>query len=205
MTAARFEPPSGTRDFLAGEVRARERALAAVAKMFAAFGFEPLVTPAFERPEILAGKYGEEGDRLVFRILRRGEHAATGEADLVLRYDMTVPLARVMARQGSRLRLPYKRYAIGPVWRADRPGKGRFREFVQCDADIVGSSSPLADAEVICAAASALDALGVQGYTVLLNSRRVLDGLLEAYGIPPEAGKGVLASLTSWTNSIPVP
>ena len=104
--------------------------------------------PAFERLEVLTGKYGDEGDKLIFKILRRGEHEATGEADLALRYDLTVPLARAAAAYGSQLPSPYKRYAIAPVWRADRPGKGRFREFVQCDLDIVGSSSPLSDAEV---------------------------------------------------------
>ncbi len=108
---------------------------------------------------------------------------------------MTVPLARVAAAYGSQLPTPYKRYAIGPVWRADRPGKDRYREFVQCDLDTLGSSSLLADAEALCAQHDALAALGVPGFTILLNSRRILAGLLEAFGVPAEIGSGVLISL----------
>ncbi len=133
-----FDPPSGTRDFLAAEYEKREWAFGVLRSVFARYGFEPLQTPAFERIDVLLGKYGDEADKLVFKILRRGEHEASGEADLALRYDMTVPLARVAAAYGSKLPMPYKRYAIGPVWRADRPGKGRFREFVQCDVDTLG-------------------------------------------------------------------
>ncbi|GAA1788524.1 hypothetical protein GCM10009735_20100 [Actinomadura chokoriensis] len=156
--------------------------------MFERYGFEPLQTPAFERLETLTGKYGDEGDKLIFKILRRGEHEATGEADLALRYDMTVPLARVVAGYGSQLPTPYKRYAMGPVWRADRPGRGRFREFAQCDVDVVGSASPLADAEVVCALTDALGEVGVRDYRVLVNSRGALSGLLEVYGVPADLG-----------------
>lgn len=190
-----FDPPSGTRDFLAEEFERREQALAIFRSVFTSYGFEPLQTPAFERLDVLLGKYGDESDKLVFKILRRGEHEATGEADLALRYDLTVPLARVAAAYGSKLPTPYKRYAIGPAWRADRPGKGRFREFVQCDLDTLGSSSPLADAEVICAQYDAVTGLDVGEFTVLLNSRQVLTGLLEVFAVPPELGPGVLASL----------
>ncbi|QKW33467.1 histidine--tRNA ligase [Actinomadura sp. NAK00032] len=195
MASQQFEPPSGTRDFLTDVLRARERVFAQIREVFERYGFEPLQTPAFERLETLTGKYGDEGDKLIFKILRRGEHEATGEADLALRYDMTVPLARVVAGYGSRLPTPYKRYAMGPVWRADRPGRGRFREFAQCDVDVVGSASPLADAEVVCALTDALDAVGVPGYRVLVNSRRALSGLLEVYGVPAELGGGVLITL----------
>ncbi|OPC81274.1 histidine--tRNA ligase [Embleya scabrispora] len=195
MATESFPPPSGTRDFLAAEFEARERAFATVRDVFARFGFQPLQTPVFERLEVLTGKYGDEGDKLVFKILRRGEHEATGEADLALRYDHTVPLARVVAAYGSRLPTPYKRYALAPVWRADRPGKGRFREFVQCDLDVVGSASPLADAEVVSALYAALDALGVPGFRFMVNSRKVLMGLLEVYGVPADAGGGVLITL----------
>ncbi|RFS86884.1 histidine--tRNA ligase [Actinomadura spongiicola] len=195
MAPRQFEPPSGTRDFLAGALRTRERVFAQIREVFERYGFEPLQTPAFERLETLTGKYGDEGDKLIFKILRRGEHEATGETDLALRYDMTVPLARVVAGYGSQLPTPYKRYAMGPVWRADRPGKGRFREFTQCDVDVVGSGSPLADAEVVCALTDALDAVGVREYRVLVNSRQALSGLLEAYGIPADLGGGVLITL----------
>jgi histidyl-tRNA synthetase len=190
-----FDPPSGTRDFLAAEVEARDRAFTTIRSVFSRYGFEPLQTPAFERLDVLLDKYGEEGDKLIFKILRRGEHEASGEADLALRYDLTVPLARVAAAYGSQLPTPYKRYAIGPVWRADRPGKGRYREFIQCDLDTLGSTSAMADAEVICAVHDALAELGVSGFRCLLNSRHVLAGLLEAFGVPADLGPAVLIIL----------
>jgi histidyl-tRNA synthetase len=190
-----FEPASGSRDFLAAELETREHAFATVREVFGRYGFEPLQTPAFERLEVLTGKYGDEGDKLIFKILRRGLHEVTGDADLALRYDLTVPLARVVAAYGNQLPTPYKRYAIGPVWRADRPGKGRFREFTQCDIDIVGSTSSLADAEVLLALNDALAALGVPEYQFLLNSRQALFGLLEAFQVPLEAGPGALITL----------
>ena len=194
MASIDANPASGTRDFLPAEVSRREEAFATIRRAFAAHGFEPLDTPAFERLEVLTGKYGEEGDQLIFKILRRGEHEATGEADLALRYDLTVPLARVVARYGSQLPMPFKRYHIAPVWRADRPGKGRYREFFQCDVDIVGSDSLVADAATIVAVADVLEALGLSGFRVQLNSRRALAGLIEAYGVPAELeGEALIA------------
>jgi histidyl-tRNA synthetase len=190
-----FDPPSGTRDFLAAEYEKREWAFGELRSVFRSYGFEPLQTPSFERIDVLLGKYGDEADKLVFKILRRGEHEASGEADLALRYDMTVPLARVAAAYGSQLPTPYKRYAIGPVWRADRPGKGRFREFTQCDVDTLGSNSPLADAEVLCAHHDAMVRLGLTDFTILLNARRVLFGLLEVFSVPAELGETALISL----------
>ncbi len=190
-----FDPPSGTRDFLAAELETRERAFAVIHAVYTGYGFEPLQTPAFERLDVLLGKYGDEGDKLVFKILRRGEHEASGEADLALRYDLTVPLARVAAAYGSQLPSPYKRYAIGSVWRADRPGKGRYREFVQCDLDTLGSRSALADAEVLCAQNDVLGELGIPAFAIQLNSRLVLSGLLEVFGVPADLGPGVLATL----------
>ncbi len=192
---SQFDPPSGTRDFLAADVEQREHAFGVIREVFTRYGFEPLQTPAFERLDVLLGKYGDEGDKLVFKILRRGEHEATGEADLALRYDMTVPLARVVAAYGSQLPMPYKRYALGPVWRADRPGRDRYREFVQCDLDTLGSASLLADAETLSAQHAALAELGLPDFTIQLNSRRVLTGLLEAFAVPPELGPGALISL----------
>jgi histidyl-tRNA synthetase len=190
-----FDPPSGTRDFLAAELEDRERAFATIRAVFARYGFEPLQTPAVERLDVLLGKYGDEGEKLIFKILRRGEHEASGEADLAMRYDMTVPLARVAAAYGSQLPTPYKRYAMGPVWRADRPGRGRYREFTQCDLDTLGSTSALADAEIICAVNDVLTALGVAAFGIQLNSRTMLTSLLEAFGVPDELGAGVLTTL----------
>jgi histidyl-tRNA synthetase len=193
--ATQFDPPSGTRDLLAAELEERERAFDVIRSVFTRYGFEPLQTPAFERLDVLLGKYGDDGDKLIFKILRRGEHEASGEADLALRYDMTVPLARVAAAYGSQLPSPYKRYAMGPVWRADRPGRGRYREFWQCDLDTLGSVSVLADAEALCAQHDAVAEVGLGEFTIQLNSRRVLAGLLEAFGVPDELGPGVLITL----------
>ncbi|MGH3365623.1 MAG: ATP phosphoribosyltransferase regulatory subunit [Nocardioidaceae bacterium] len=174
------EPPSGTRDFLADDVRRRKAAFERISGVFEHYGFDPLETPAFERLEVFAGKLGDEASALIFKILKRGVHEASGEADLALRYDHTVPLARVVGTHGSRLPSPYKRYAIGNVWRADRAAKGRFREFTQCDIDTVGSESPLADAEIVWAVNEGLEALGVAEFQFLVNSRQALHGLRTA-------------------------
>ena len=139
--------PGGTRDFLPDDVRRREYVIRIVRDVYERYGFEPLETPAFENIETLLGKYGEEGNKLIFKILRRGEHAGSGEADLALRYDLTVPLARVVAQYQNELPKFFKRYQIQPVWRADRPARGRFREFYQCDIDAIGSTSPIVEAE----------------------------------------------------------
>ncbi len=187
--------PAGTRDFFPEDVKLRERAFRAIRETFERYGFWPLETPAYERVELLAGKYGEEGEKLIFKILKRGVHAASGEADLALRYDFTVPLARVVAQHRDRIGPVFKRYQIGPVWRADRPGKARYREFFQCDVDTVGSASPLADAEVLLALTEALGALGLADFTVRLNSRKVLQGLLRAYALPAEHASGALVAL----------
>lgn len=173
--------PKGTRDFLPAQMRGRLAVIDTVRSVFERFGFEPLETPAFERIETLSGKYGEETDKLMFRIHKRGRDVTPGECDLALRYDLTVPLARVLAMNAD-LRLPFKRWQIQPVWRAERPQKGRFREFWQCDVDIAGSTSPLADAECIAVADAALRALGFSAYTIRVNDRRILTELARRAG-----------------------
>ncbi len=195
MSSISTDPASGTRDFLPEDVARRERAFATIRETFHRHGFGPLDTPAFERLEVLTGKYGDEGDQLIFKILKRGDKEESGEADLALRYDLTVPLARVVARYGSQLTMPFKRYHIAPVWRADRPGKGRFREFFQCDVDTVGSDSLVADAATLAAVTDTLDALGLSGFTVQLNSRKALRGLIEAYGIDVAMEETALVAL----------
>jgi histidyl-tRNA synthetase len=195
MPSPDVSPPSGTRDLFPADVLLRRRTFTAVQTAFERHGFEPFDTPAFERLEVLTGKYGEEGEQLIFRILRRGEHAASGEADLALRYDLTVPLARVVARYGSQLPMPFKRYQIASVWRADRPGRGRFREFTQCDIDIAGSASLVADASVVLAIVDALGAVGLDGTTVHVNDRDVLHGLIAAYGIPEGLATSALTAI----------
>jgi histidyl-tRNA synthetase len=133
----------------------------------------------------LTGKYGDEADQLIFRILKRGAAGERGEADLGLRYDLTVPLARVMAANQD-LPKPFKRYQLQPVWRAERPQKGRFREFVQCDVDCVGAASVLADAEMVAVMHGALAALGFRGYRISVNHRKVLSAFMDCAGVPAE-------------------
>jgi histidyl-tRNA synthetase len=171
----------GTRDFLPADMLARRRVVETVQSVFERFGFEPLDTPVFERIETLTGKYGDEGEKLIYKILERGEGGKRGEVDQALRYDLTVPLARVLA-MNSDIRLPFRRYHIAKVWRADRPAKGRFREFYQCDVDIAGSRSPLADAECLTVLYTALRELGFSAFTIRLNDRRILADLAAAAG-----------------------
>ncbi|MCE9574379.1 MAG: histidine--tRNA ligase [Deltaproteobacteria bacterium] len=195
MASFDLSPPSGTRDFLPEDAKARERVMRTIKDVFERYGFGPLETPAFERIEILTGKYGDEGDKLIFKILKRGEKAALGEVDFTLRYDLTVPLARVVGEYRHKLGAIWKRYQIAPVWRADRPAKGRFREFYQCDVDVIGAKGPVADAEVLLAVGEALATVGLPGFTIKLNSRNVLRGLMEAYGIAAEQQKATLIGL----------
>jgi histidyl-tRNA synthetase len=178
------KPPSGTRDFLPDDIRKREHVMRVVREVYESYGFEPLETPAFENIETLLGKYGEEGNRLIFKILKRGEHEASGEADLALRYDLTVPLARVVAQYQNELPRFFKRYQIQPVWRADRPARGRFREFYQCDIDAIGSTSPVVEAELLGAVSEVLGRLGFEDFVIRLNHRRALSALLECAGVP---------------------
>jgi histidyl-tRNA synthetase len=174
--------PKGTRDLLPELMNKRLEVIDTVRGVFSRFGFEPLETPAFERIETLTGKYGDEGEKLIFRILKRGEGGKRGEVDLALRYDLTVPLARVIA-MNSAIPLPFKRYQIQPVWRADRPQKGRFREFYQCDVDTVGTEDMSADAECLAVVQAALLALGFTEFTMRLNDRKILRGMVEAAGV----------------------
>jgi histidyl-tRNA synthetase len=165
------------------------------------------------------GKYGEEGNQLIFKILKRGEHEASGQPDLALRYDLTVPLARVIAHHQSKLPKLFKRYQIQPVWRADRPARGRFREFYQCDVDALGSTSPVIEAEVCAAVSDALAELGFADFTIRFNHRQLLSAVMRAAGIPEtEQGdaivvldkldrigrEGVVSALAdrTWVNSI---
>jgi histidyl-tRNA synthetase len=171
------------RDFLPEDVRRREHAIGIIKRVYERYGFEPLETPAVENLETLLGKYGDEGNKLIYKILKRGEHEATGQADLALRYDLTVPLARVVAQHQAKLPRLFKRYQIQPVWRADRPARGRFREFYQCDVDSLGSTSPSVEAELCAAVADALTELGFDDFVIRLNHRQLLTSLLDAAGV----------------------
>jgi histidyl-tRNA synthetase len=180
---ARTEPARGMRDFLPEDVRRREHVIGVIRKVYERYGFEPLETPAVENLETLMGKYGEEGNQLIFKILKRGEGEATGQADLALRYDLTVPLARVIAHHQAKLPRLFKRYQIQPVWRADRPARGRFREFYQCDADALGSTSPVVEAELCAAVNDCLVELGFSDFAIRLNHRQLLTAVLNAAGV----------------------
>jgi histidyl-tRNA synthetase len=183
------------RDFLPADVRRREYVIGIVREVYERYGFEPLETPAVENIETLLGKYGEEGNQLIFKILKRGEHEKTGEADLALRYDLTVPLARVVAEHGDKLPRFFKRYQIQPVWRADRPARGRFREFYQCDVDISGTRSMIVEAELCAAVSDVLVKLGFNDFTIRLNHRQVLTGILDASGVAAEKHGDALVAL----------
>jgi len=183
------------RDFLPEDVRRREYVINVIKEVYERYGFEPLETPAVENIETLMGKYGEEGNQLIFKILKRGVHESTGEADLALRYDLTVPLARVVAEYRDKLPKFFKRYQIQPVWRADRPARGRFREFYQCDVDVLGSRSMLVEAEICAAASEVLTTLGFNDFTIKLNHRYALTGVLQSAGISTEKHDAALVAL----------
>ena len=161
----------GFRDFLPSEARKRQYAINILREVFESYGFQPLETPSLEYEEILLGKYGDEGDRLMYRFTDRGGRK------VALRYDQTVPLARVIAQYQNELPMPFKRYQIQNVWRADNTQKGRFREFLQCDIDIVGANSLLADAEVIKVASASLKALGFKEFKILINDKKTFSQL----------------------------
>ena len=161
----------GFRDFLPFEARKRDYVISTLKKVFQLYGFEPLETPAIEYKEILTGKYGDEGDQLMYKFQDKGERK------VALRYDQTVPLARVISQYQNDLPLPFKRYQMQNVWRAENTQKGRYREFLQCDADIVGSYSPTSDAEIISLAITSLKELGFKKFKILINDRMLFTNL----------------------------
>lgn len=190
--------PKGTRDFNPTEVARREYIMDTLKKHFQLYGFMPIETPSFENSETLLGKYGEEGDRLIFKILNNGEYlnkvdqkslvskdeskVTSQISDRALRYDLTVPFARYVVQHQNEIAFPFKRYQIQNVWRADRPQKGRFREFTQCDADVVGSDSLLQEVELIKLFDDVYTDLGLKGCTIKINNRKVLAGIAQMIG-----------------------
>lgn len=196
MAKTNTTPLSGMRDFLPRDVLRRNYVVGVIERVYQSYGFEPLETPVMERLDTLLGKYGEEGDQLIFRVLKRGAklERALGNApteasvaDAGMRYDLTVPLARVVAEYRNELPRYFKRYQIQPVYRADRPARGRYREFYQCDLDIVGSASRTVEAEVLSAAAEILTELGfttADAFALRLNHRGILRGIMQVSGVP---------------------
>jgi histidyl-tRNA synthetase len=198
MTMAKPSIPKGTRDFSPVEVSKRNYIVSIMRNHFENFGYQPIETPSFENSETLMGKYGEEGDRLIFKILNSGDFLEkVSEEELVeknskkltskisekaLRYDLTVPFARYVVQHQNEIEFPFKRYQIQPVWRADRPQKGRFREFYQCDADVVGSTSLWQEVELVQLYDSVFSDLGLNGVTIKINNRKILTGIAEVIG-----------------------
>lgn len=190
--------PKGTRDFSPLEVAKRQYIISVIKKHFERSGFQPIETPSFENSETLMGKYGEEGDRLIFKILNSGDFLSKVDDALLtsknslkvtsqisekaLRYDLTVPFARYVVQHQNELEFPFKRYQIQPVWRADRPQKGRFREFYQCDADVVGSKSLWQEVELVQLYDAVFTDLNVEGVTIKINNRKILSGIAEVIG-----------------------
>ena len=173
--------PRGMRDFLPADMLRREYVFGIVRDVFERYGFEPLQTPALELNEILSGKYGEEAETLIYHAQHPG-----GREALALRYDLTVPLARVVGQHQQHVSLPFKRYQLAPVWRAERPQRGRYREFTQCDADIVGVAGMSADAEVLGVVHSVLSELGFPQFTMRINNRKLLTAIGQFSGVPDE-------------------
>ena len=197
MSFQRPSLPRGMRDFLPAEMRRREHVFNIIKKHFERYGFDPLGTPTLEKRETLLGKYGEDAQPLIYH----AQHESGKEA-LSLRYDLTVPLARVVAMHGNELPLPFKRYQLAPVWRAERPQRGRYREFYQCDADIVGSASISADAELIALLSDVLNSLGfgIKGpsYQIRINNRKLLHGIGEYAGVDPSKLPDLYRSLDKY-------
>lgn len=190
--------PKGTRDFNPEQVAKRSFIFETIKQEFKKFGFQPIETPSFENSSTLMGKYGEEGDRLIFKILNSGDYLKKVDGNLLseknsqkvtstisekaLRYDLTVPFARYVVQHQNEIEFPFKRYQIQPVWRADRPQKGRFREFFQCDADVVGSDSLWQEVEFIQLYDAVFTALKLNGVTIKINNRKILSGIAEVIG-----------------------
>jgi len=180
MSIIRPRLPKGMRDILPNKMPLRQHVTATVEQVFAEFGFEPLITPAVELAEVLFGKYGADAEKLFFMVQHPG-----GKEELALRYDLSVPLSRLVAQYPD-LPKPFRRYQIAPVWRAERPQRGRYREFYQCDADIVGSSSMLADAEIIAVVHTILTRLGFEQFVISINDRKILTGIGQYSGVEEE-------------------
>lgn len=197
--AAKPSIPKGTRDFLPAEMFRRNYIFNTIKKHFKRFAYLPIETPAMENLSTLTGKYGDEGDRLIFKILNSGDYLKKADKEYLaqqnstaliasisekaLRYDLTVPFARFVVQHQNEIQFPFKRYQVQPVWRADRPQHGRYREFYQCDADVVGSDSLRYDVEIISLIDEVLSDLGLKDFTIKLNNRKVLAGIAEVMGI----------------------
>ena len=187
------ETVKGMRDILPAEMEIREYLLAKLKHIYTSFGFTQIETPCMERIENLTNKQGGDNEKLIFKVQKRGEKLAEGDitdpdslVDSGMRYDLTVPLSRYFSNNAGVLPVPFKALQVGSVWRADRPQKGRFRQFTQCDIDILGEPSNVAESELICVTSTFLDSVGIKGNTVVINDRRVLKGMAKKSGFAEE-------------------
>lgn len=176
----------GFHDYLPAEQITRQAAIQKIARIFERFGFEPLDTPALEYEDVLTGKYGDEGEALMYRFRDHGDRG------VAMRYDLTVPLVRVVAQYENDLPRPFKRYQVAPVWRADKPQKGRYREFIQCDVDVVGSKVGMPDAECVAIIEQVMLAVGLKKFAIKINNRKILNGVVAASGVAPEHVLGAI-------------
>jgi len=195
MASIKPSVPKGTRDFSPAEMAKRNFIFDTIKGVFRKYGYQQIETPSMENLSTLTGKYGDEGDKLIFKILNSGDFLAKADAEALdtrnsqtltgsisekaLRYDLTVPFARYVVQHQNEITFPFKRFQVQPVWRADRPQKGRYREFYQCDADVVGSASLLNEAEFILIYDEALSLLGLKDFTIKINNRKILSGIAQ--------------------------
>ncbi|WCT12369.1 histidine--tRNA ligase [Mucilaginibacter jinjuensis] len=200
MAAIKPSVPKGTRDFSPAEMVKRNYIFDTIKSVFRKYGYQQIETPTMENLSTLTGKYGDEGDKLIFKVLNSGDYLAKADepsltarnsnaltssiSEKALRYDLTVPFARYVVMHQNEITMPFKRFQVQPVWRADRPQKGRYREFYQCDADVVGSDSLLNEAEFIMIYDEALSNLGLKDFTIKINNRKILSGIAEIIGKP---------------------
>src|SRR6195952_1089298 len=198
MASVKPSVPKGTRDFSPAEMAKRNYIFDTIKSVFRKYGYQQIETPAMENLSTLMGKYGDEGDKLIFKILNSGDYLSKVNAEKLatlnsnaitsdisekaLRYDLTVPFARYVVMHQSEITMPFKRFQVQPVWRADRPQKGRYREFYQCDADVVGSDSLLNEAEFVLIYDEALSNLGLKDFDIKINNRKILSGIAEVIG-----------------------
>src|SRR6201994_1163581 len=198
MASIKPSVPKGTRDFSPAEMAKRNYIFDTIKSVFRKYGYQQIETPAMENLSTLMGKYGDEGDKLIFKILNSGDFLAKADAqkladknsqsltaeisEKALRYDLTVPFARYVVMHQNEITFPFKRFQVQPVWRADRPQRGRYREFYQCDADVVGSPSLLNEAEFVMIYDEALSKLGLKDFTIKINNRKILSGIAEVIG-----------------------
>src|ERR1700743_2495626 len=195
MASIKPSVPKGTRDFSPAEMAKRNFIFDTIKCVFRKYGYQQIETPTMENLSTLTGKYGDEGDKLIFKVLNSGDYLAKADeasltarnsnaltssiSEKALRYDLTVPFARYVVMHQNEITMPFKRFQVQPVWRADRPQKGRYREFYQCDADVVGSNSLLNEAEFILIYDEALSKLGLKDFTIKINNRKILSGIAE--------------------------